>query len=355
MRRGAAWAEALLARHWWRADRTELAHLLTPFSWIYAVLAAVQRWRTQPRAAPVPVFVVGNWVVGGAGKTPVVIALVQALQAAGHRPGVISRGHGRISAVGSARNRADVIPVNLLSDAALVGDEPLLIHRRTGAPVWVGRQRFHAARALCAQHPEVTVLVSDDGLQHIALARDAELVVFDARGVGNGLLLPAGPMRQKLPRRLTPKAHVLYAQGHVCSALPGTQITRSIHHAWPLDAWWAGHAQRAVPLAALRGRTLLALAGVAAPAGFFKMLQAAGLTLQCQPMPDHHGYSEMPWPSGTADVITTEKDAVKLRAAVGGAARVWVVPLDLSLPETLLRDLLKLLPHSNPLPHPHEP
>lgn len=350
MRLGTAWrarTEALLARHWWRADRTALVYLLTPLSWIYGALAAAQRWRSTAKAAPVPVFVVGNFVVGGAGKTPVVIALVQALQAAGQRPGVISRGHGRNSDV--------VMPVSALSDAALVGDEPVLIQRRTGAPVWVGRQRVHVAQALCAQHADVTVLICDDGLQHTALARDAEVVVFDARGVGNGLLLPAGPLRQKLPQRLAKNCHVLYALGHVCSALPGVELTRSIHQAWPLAAWWAGDAQQAQPLAALCGRPLLALAGVAAPEAFFKMLEAAGLSLHHLALPDHHRYTTMPWPSGTADVITTEKDAVKLRAAVGGGTRVWVVPLDLRLPASLLRDLLQLLPPPNPLPPPHEP
>jgi tetraacyldisaccharide 4'-kinase len=345
MHRGAtlaAWAEALLARHWWRGDRSWLALLLTPLSWLYRALAALQGWRIRPQAAPVPVWVVGNYVVGGAGKTPVVMALVKALQAAGHRPGVISRGHGR---------RSDaVLPVTLTADARDVGDEPLLIHLRTGAPVWVGRQRLRAAQALCAAHPDVTVLVCDDGLQHRALARDAELVVFDARGVGNGLLLPAGPMRQALPQRLAAQTRVLYAQGAVCSALPGFEITRSIHHAWPLQAWWDGDATQAVPLAALQGRPLLAVAGVAAPAAFFAMLGNAGLDIKGLALPDHSRYEQVPWPAGTLDVITTEKDAVKLRAAWAtrpGSARVWVVPLDLHLPAALLRDLIRSLP---PLP-----
>ncbi|MCY7316827.1 MAG: tetraacyldisaccharide 4'-kinase, partial [Rubrivivax sp.] len=185
--------EALLTRHWWQPQTTVLAALLWPLSLIYRLLLL---WpRPQSRAAlPVPVLVVGNHVVGGAGKTPTVIALVQALQLAGRRPGVISRGHGRSTDAVRA-----VMPGD---DAAAVGDEPLLIQRRCGVPVFVARRRIDAARALCAAHPEVDLIIADDGLQHRGLPRQAELRVFDERGVGNGHLLPAGPLREPLPRQL---------------------------------------------------------------------------------------------------------------------------------------------------------
>jgi tetraacyldisaccharide 4'-kinase len=335
----AARVEALLARHWWQPRATWLARALSPLAWLYGRLAEhAQAQHAEPAALPVPVLVVGNFIAGGAGKTPTVIAIVQALQAAGHRPGVVSRGHGR-KIDGSDSPRA-VAPGD---SAAMAGDEPLLIQRRTGVPVVVGRDRAAAARMLCAAHPQVDVLVADDGLQHHALARQAELVVFDERGAGNGLLLPAGPLRAALPARPGAQMRVLYTAGRASTALPGALAGRRIVQAWPLAAWQAGDHGAAQPLAALRGRPLLAAAGLAAPEKFFGMLEAAGLTIARLPLPDHHPYTTLPWPAATADVITTEKDAVKLHAQPLGATQVWVVPLDLQLPAALVGELTTLL------------
>lgn len=294
--------------------------------------------QTPARAAPVPVIVVGNIVVGGAGKTPTVIALVQALQEAGHRPGVLSRGHGRVGS-----EMREVAPD---SAASLVGDEPLLIHRRTGVPVWVDRDRLAAAAALCAHHPEVNVLVCDDGLQHHALARVADVVVFDDRGVGNGLLLPAGPLRQPLPTTLPARTWVLYTGTQASTALPGGMAARSLGRLWPLADWWKGRAQGSRALAELHGQPVLAAAGLAAPEKFFAMLEAAGLSLQRLPQPDHASYDTLPWPAGqTQYILVTEKDAVKLQPGRPGNEHVGVVPLDFDLPPELVRGLLKLLPH----------
>jgi tetraacyldisaccharide 4'-kinase len=331
----AARAEALLARHWWRPRPGALSRALLPLAALYGALAAWQRGRTTPQRAPVPLLVVGNFIAGGAGKTPTVIALVQALRAVGRVPGVISRGHGRQGEAPREVQSGD--------DVTAVGDEPLLIRRRSAAPVWVGRQRLQAARALCQAHPAVDVLIADDGLQHAALAADAALVVFDERGAGNGLLLPAGPLREPLPRRLPPTMRVLYTAGRASTALPGALALRRITEAWPLAAWRAGDASAAVPLGALQGRPLLAVAGLAAPQKFFGMLQAAGLDLQRLPLPDHHPYTTLPWPPGTPEIVVTEKDAVKLDPARLGATRAWVVPLDLSLPDALVAELLALL------------
>lgn len=323
--------------HWWHARPTLLAQTLRPLSWLYGGLAALHRAQAATPSAPVPVIVVGNLVVGGAGKTPTVIALVHALQAAGRRPGVLSRGYGR---QGSA-----VIEVRQGLDAFAVGDEPLLIHRRTDVPVWVGADRVAAARALCAAHPGVDVLVSDDGLQHHALARVAELVVFDDRGAGNGLVLPAGPLRQRLPARLRLGAFVLYTGTRASTPLSGALATRALGRAWPLAAWWRGEGQAARPIEELRGRTLLAAAGLAAPEKFFAMLEAAGLTLQRLPLPDHASFDALPWPAAaTRDVLVTEKDAVKLQPGRPGTERVWVVPLDFALPAELVRALIARLP-----------
>ena len=324
-------------RHWWQPRRTAVAWALWPVSMIYRSLLALLRSRGGPPTdLPVPVLVVGNVVVGGAGKTPTVVALVQALQQAGRRPGVISRGHGR-----SGDSLRAVQPHDRAVD---VGDEPLLVRRRCDVPVWVGRQRRDAGAALCTAHPEVDVLVSDDGLQHLALPRQAAVVVFDERGAGNGLLLPAGPLREPMPTQVPPRCHVLYTAGSCSTALPGLLAQRCISQAWPLDAWHRGDANQARPLADLRDRPLLAVAGLAAPDKFFSMLLDAGLRFEAMPQPDHHPYATLPWPADTADVITTEKDAIKLDAQRMGTARVWVVPLDLQLPSALVRELLTLLP-----------
>lgn len=331
----------MLSRLWWQPEPTPLAWLLWPLSMLYLGLWLLQRRsRRAPQSMPVPVLVVGNHVVGGAGKTPAVLAIVQALQAAGHSPGVISRGHGRQSNAVRAVEPGDA--------SAQAGDEPLLIRRRSGVPVWVGAQRDQAGRALCNAHPEVDVLVSDDGLQHAALARNAELVVFDERGAGNGLLLPAGPLREPLPKAVPGSRRVLYTSGQVSTALPGSLALRSIVSALPLAAWHAGDTAAAVPLSALAGTPLLAVAGIAAPDKFFSMLRTAGLTIETRALPDHHVYATLPWPAATADVVTTEKDAVKLDPQRTGSTRVWVVPLDLALPQTLITELMALLfpPHT---------
>ena len=333
--------EALAARLWWQAPPSPLARLLQPLSCLYLGLVRLHdRLQPVPQKLPVPVLVVGNCVVGGAGKTPTVIALVQAFQAAGHRPGVISRGHGR-SAGGSDGPDETPHEVLLSDSAALAGDEPLLIRRRCQVPVFVGLRRDQVGRALCAAHPQVDLLISDDGLQHRALARDAELMVFDERGIGNGLLLPAGPLRE--PLAAAQGRQVLYTSGHASTALPGTLALRSIDEAWPLQAWHEGAASAALPLSSLAGRPLLAVAGLAAPEKFFGMLAGQGLSFQPCPLPDHHPYLTLPWPPETSDVITTEKDAVKLVGHALGATRVWVVPLDLALPHGLVAQLINQL------------
>lgn len=330
----AARLEALLLRHWWQPRRTALAATLAPLESLYAGLSR-RAADVEPQRAPVPVVVVGNLIVGGAGKTPTVIALLRALQAAGYTPGVISRGFGR-DGDGVHEVRPDASP-------AEAGDEPLLIRRRSGVPVWVGRDRVAAARALCAAHPDVDVLVSDDGLQHRRLARDAEIVVFDERGIGNGRLLPAGPLREPLPARLAPGRFVLYNAPAPTTPLPGVCAQRSLGPALALEDWAAGRQDGAVALATLRGRRLLALAGIASPERFFSMLEATGLQIERLPLPDHHDFATLPWPSGTREVLVTEKDAVKLAGRALAGTRVWVVGLDFALPDSLVQDVLRLL------------
>jgi tetraacyldisaccharide 4'-kinase len=329
-----------LQRAWWRAEPGALASLLAPATALYGTLSRLNRRlfangmrRSQP--TPAPVIVVGNLIVGGAGKTPTVIALVRALRQAGWIPGVVSRGYGR---------RGDAVrAVTMSSTAAEVGDEPLLIHLRTAAPVFVGRDRVAAAQALCREHPTVNVLVSDDGLQHHKLARQLQVLVFDERGVGNGRLLPSGPLRESLPSQLPPHTLVVYNAPTASTALPGCVADRRLTGAVALSGWWRGAQPTLQALHALRDRTVYAAAGVANPERFFGMLEAEGLRIERLPLPDHYDYRRVPWPASANDVLVTEKDAIKLHPDAQGGVRVWVVALDLRLPPAFVSEAVRIL------------
>ncbi len=310
-----------------------LAFSLRPLAWVYGLLLRLRsrlyRWGwLQAEHLSVPVIVVGNWIVGGAGKTPTILALLTQTQAMGLRVGVISRGYGR----------ADDAPRLVSRDctAGQVGDEPLLIHLRSGAPVAVGRDRVAAARLLLQSHPELQFLLSDDGLQHLRLPRDLSILVFDERGLGNGQLLPAGPLRQPASKRVQAHELVLYNASRPSTALPGFLARRSLAGAVSLEGWWRGEAARLDTLSSLRGRLVLATAGMAHPQRFFDMLREAGLSIRPLPLADHFDFSSLPWQSAAQadieDVLLTEKDAVKLQAQGGLQSqqnkRIWVVALD---------------------------
>ena len=299
-------------------------------------------WRTERLG--VPVIVVGNRVAGGAGKTPTTLAIVAALQQAGRQPGIVSRGHG-------SRER-EARPVSTDSTAQSVGDEPLLMQRRAQVPVWVGRDRVAAGRALLAAHPQVDVLVCDDGLQHLRLRRDVEVIVFDERGAGNGWLLPAGPLREPIDAPTDARQIVLYNAERPSTALPGHCARRRLAGLVELGAWWQGADARAELPPELKRQPVLASAGIGQPGRFFDSLRTLGLAIEPWPLPDHHGFDTLPWPAQTRDVIVTEKDAVKLplqrlRAERPGL-RVWVAPLLFELPETFVRELLAALPARRP-------
>ena len=343
----------LLQRHWWRPTLTPLTAALAPLGALVGAVAARRRAGAQAPPLPVPVIVVGNVIVGGAGKTPTVIALVARLREWGLHPGIVSRGHGRAEAGVQLLDAAT--PPSAATPEAF-GDEPLLMHRRTGAPVAVARARREAARRLLAAHPEVDVIVADDGLQHHALPRDVELVVFDGRGIGNGRPLPAGPLRERASaiRPAGPDAppRFVLVNGHwpapPALALPAPrercfEAERALGGAVALADWSRGAAASRETLHALRGRPVLAAAGIGDPERFFTMLEAEGLTIARQPLPDHADFAALPWPSDTPDVVVTEKDAVKLAGRALGRTRVWVATLDFGLPEALaaaLRDAL---------------
>ena len=328
--------------------RRGLALWLWPLSQLYRLALWLRRlfyrlgWARTHRL-PVPVVVVGNVVVGGAGKTPTVIALVRDLRAKGRCPGVISRGHGR-SDQGCVEVRAD-------SDSAVCGDEPLLIAQATGVPLVVGRDRVAAGQMLLTQHPEVDVVVSDDGMQHWALQRDITLVVFDARGIGNGWLLPAGMLREPWPAPAWGQGplYLLYNPAPHAPEPPPLLAA-----AYRSERTLAGHAL------APDGRTrdlaqwaqadavqLGALAGIAQPEAFFDMLRAHGLALQhTLALPDHASGEQLQTAlarhSPTTVWFCTEKDAVKLFPRLQRSAnspQVWAVPLRQTLPPELLSRL----------------
>lgn len=294
-------------QHIWQ-KRGGAAWALWPASLLYGALVALRRtlYRTgllRSEHPGRPVIVVGNVIAGGAGKTPVVIALVQHLQAQGLQVGVISRGYGR-----STQDCRAVLPG---SPASEVGDEPALIARSfagdAAVPVFVAPRRITAARALLAAHPGTDVIVCDDGLQHLALKRDLEICIFNDQGVGNGWLLPAGPLRESWPRRVDFVLHAGIAPPRGTTA-PAFGLQRRL-------APWAVRSDGSqVPLAQLRGQPLHALAAVARPGDFFAMLRSEGLTLEhTEALPDHYDFNSWKRPlDGRQAVICTEKDAVKL-------------------------------------------
>lgn len=337
---GPALTNTLLAS--WRKPRPDaLARALQPLAWLYGALAAARRafyaggLRASQRA-PRPLVVVGNLVAGGTGKTPAVIALAMLLRRLGRTPGVVSRGYGRSGRGTQLLDRH--------SDAGAAGDEPLLIHLRARVPVAVAADRLHAARALCDAHPGLDVLIADDGLQHLALARNAQLIVFDERGAGNGLLLPAGPLREPLPHALPERTLVVYNADQPSTPLPGHVAHRALAGVVELSRWWSGDAADPRGWQSLRGRRIVACAGIAVPQRFFAMLVAQGLDIEPLPQPDHADYRMLPWPPSTREVIVTEKDAVKIRPERAGSTRIWVAPLDFGLDDTIGDRLVRWLP-----------
>jgi tetraacyldisaccharide 4'-kinase len=288
-------------KFWYR--RGAIAWLLWPVSIVFLLGVLVRRLlyalRVLPSAHPgIPVIVVGNLTVGGTGKTPLVIWIAQFLRARGWNPAIISRGYGA--------NVTEPRAATISSTAEEVGDEPIVIARRAGCPVWVGPDRVRVAAALRAQQAEVDVLVLDDGLQHYAIRRDLEIALVDARGFGNGFLLPAGPLREPKSRLRSVDAVVSQLK------LKGDTAHRMTD------------ARERAPLATFK--RVHAVAGIGDPERFFAHLRQAGAEVIAHPFPDHHRFVPQELEFGDElPVLLTEKDAVKLR----GAARPqwWVLPV----------------------------
>jgi tetraacyldisaccharide 4'-kinase len=309
----------------WRR-RSLPAWLLLPVALLFGLLVRLRRWLylagwLKSARLPVPVLVIGNIFIGGTGKTPLTIWLAQKLREAGYRPGVVSRGYG-------VRLDAPRL-VDAGATPEQVGDEPLLIAQHTGCPMAVGRDRAAAGRALLAAHPEVNVVLLDDGLQHYALARDLEIMLFDSRGAGNGWMLPAGPLREPLSRRRDVTV-VNGAPG--APGIPHNAIRMELRGRWAVQLSRPEVRARLAELAARQpSQRLVAAAGIGNPERFFTMLEAAGLRFSRMPLPDHYAFLDNPFADIAADVILiTEKDAVKCRHSdiLRNDARLWFVPVE---------------------------
>ena len=314
---------AWLERYWYRS--TPLGLVLYPLSLLFRLVVALRRGLYRAGVfgtvtLPVPVVVVGNITVGGTGKTPLVLWLANFLRERGLRPGIISRGYG--GRAGAAQG------VTAASDPATCGDEPLLLAQRGEAPVWVGTNRAAAARALLDAHPECDVIVSDDGLQHYRLGRDIEIAVVDGtRGIGNGLMLPAGPLREPPSRLTTVDAIIINAsqpsgvgfRAKAPAAFAMTLQNRGFYNLLNPD-------HQAAP-ELFQNRRVHAVAGIGNPRRFFEHLHRLGITFTAHPFPDHYPFSARDLAFGDADfVVMTEKDAVKCRSFA--TEKDWALQVD---------------------------
>jgi len=307
---------SVLEHFWYRRRPAHL--LLYPLSLTFGALAAARRalYRIgllQGEQLSVPLIVVGNITAGGTGKTPLVLWLCEFLQESGHRPGIVTRGYG---------GSETLQEVGVDGDPAQTGDEPLLLARRSGLPVFAARDRVAAARALLAAYPDRSVIVSDDGLQHYRMRRDIEIVVIDGeRGLGNGWLLPAGPLREP-PSRLERVDAIVINAGDDDARLPGFRMRLTGRRFQNL-------LNPAVHLLAseLEDRPLHAVAGIGNPARFFATLHALGLRFRPHPFPDHFRYraDDLAF-AGEETLLMTEKDAVKCTAFA--RENWWSLPVE---------------------------
>ncbi|MGM0631783.1 MAG: tetraacyldisaccharide 4'-kinase [Pseudomonadota bacterium] len=321
---------------WYR--RAGWLHLLRPLAALFGWLASRRRRRLQRNqtSLPLPVIVVGNITVGGTGKTPVVLALTESLRAAGYRPGIVSRGY---------RARPGSLPhrVSLHDAPDLAGDEPLLLARRAGVPVVVDPDRCRAVRELAA-HGDCDVIISDDGLQHYAMPRCMEIVMVDGeRGLGNGLLLPAGPMREPADRLMQVDAVLVNGE-------PTKAVRRQLRDSdWKAvrlvcTAWVnLKDGRRVAPRALEVDDGLYAVAGIGHPDRFFAVLRSLGYRFQSRPFADHHAFRKEDLAfASKGTVVMTEKDAVK--CAGFAQADWWYMEVSAELPESLLETIRGRLP-----------
>jgi tetraacyldisaccharide 4'-kinase len=317
-----------LQNHWYRINPLHL--ILFPISMIFRGLVAIRRdmYRNGMLSSDqllLPVIVVGNINVGGTGKTPLTLALARQLVEHGWHPLIVSRGFG-----GKAKLPQQV---SAASDALQVGDEPLLMARRDICPVWVGRDRAKAARAALQAHPQCDVVLCDDGLQHYRLQRDIEIAVVDGeRGFGNGLLLPAGPLREP-ESRLQEVDAVVVNGGEAAAGQYAMRLSGEMFHNLldPGNQVTAEH---------FYGKKNHAVAGIGNPQRYFRYLESMGIAFTPHAFPDHHPYSstDLSFPDCDA-ILLTEKDAVK--CSLFADARYWVLRVDARIDPALLEYILR--------------
>jgi len=325
--------ERALTELWYREHAGP--SLLQPLGWLYGGLVALRRrayasgWARSAGAGR-PVVVVGNLTVGGTGKTPLTIWLARALRATGLRVGIVARGYG---------SRNGGIPRRVTVDSLWqeVGDEPLILARRSACPTVVGTDRLAAARMLAGDG--VDVILADDGLQHLRLARDCEIVVIDgARGIGNGRLLPAGPLREPATRLRQVDAVVMNGvmrRGSLAALLPGVVLGMQLEATEVLSL----DERSRRPLGSFNGQRVHAVAGIGNPQRFFSELRAHGLEVIEHAFPDHHPLTATQVAFADAlPVLMTEKDAVKCRSFAN--PRLWYVPVTAQLTTHDAQELL---------------
>ena len=318
-----------------------LIWLLLPLSWLYCAVAIVRRKAYQLKikksyAAKAPVVIIGNIVVGGSGKTPLLISVCEFMKENGFNPGVVSRGYGgKISGIKQVQEN---------DSAALVGDEPLMIYQRTGVPVVVGADRVAAVKHLLEKN-RCDIVLSDDGLQHYRMQRNVEIVVVDAkRGFGNGFCLPAGPLRERVSR-LDDVDMVVYSGAD--HAVGNDIYNKSEDTCWytlkMLD-FCQLNTDECQSLSSFKDKTVHAVAGIGDPSRFFAQLRRSEINVIEHAFVDHHAYKQSDF-SGWQDecIIMTEKDAVKCRQL--SLTDAWVVKVTAEISKSLASQLhSKILP-----------
>ena len=299
-------------------QRGLVSWVLRPMSWLYWLVVIIResmfRFGFSKTFKPeIPVIVVGNIYVGGTGKTPVILSLIEALRARGWHPGLVSRGYGAQASRDPVCGRGSL-------DALRFGDEPAMIALKTGASIAVHPDRVRAVQALMVFDPEVDVVLSDDGLQHWRLGRDVELLVQDERGTGNGLVLPAGPLREPasrmnrvqaiLTRRPVGELRATKADANVLRADFALKVDRFRHLQTGLEVGPGEFVRRISD-----SRGVLAVAGIGVPERFFSDLRSLGVTPSRTLALADHGHIDATWLSEQPEqtILITEKDAVKLR------------------------------------------
>jgi tetraacyldisaccharide 4'-kinase len=326
-------------------QKNSIFAILKPLSWLFGGVVklrqtAYKRGWVESLGVDLPVIVVGNISVGGTGKTPVVMWLAQQLKAQGYRPGIISRGFG-----GSGQIQT-VLPT---STAKTVGDEPLMIAQRTGYPMMVGQNRAAVANAMRRFYPMCNVLICDDGLQHYQLKRDVELAVVDAtRGLGNGDLLPAGPLREPASRLQTVDAVIINGQFNLETNMDSTRLPLGATPSFGMqmvgeDFVNLTDTQLTVKAEFFAGKNIKAIAGIGNPSRFFAQLTQLGLQFGPIIFDDHHAYTAQELEKLNADVIVmTEKDAVKCQ--VFARENMWMLPVEAEISSDLTDlDLIDLI------------